>query len=159
LVDQMLMRLGRWLRLLGMDVANPGVADDRDLMIKARLENRVLITRDKRLADDCRTKGVECILIRSTSLLGQLNEMAETGVKMELNPLRCTICNGSLRVAVNGAGDRPHHERTWECPVCGKLYWSGSHWRRIEETLEQIRSQRLISQKIGVQDQDFSLKR
>jgi uncharacterized protein len=140
LVDQMLMRLGRWLRLVGMDVANPGLADDPELMIKARRENRILITRDKRLAENCRTAGVECILIQSTSLLGQLNEMADAGAKMKLNPQRCTVCNGPLR-AVRGAGDQSPYEQTWECEVCGKLYWAGSHWKRIEDTLKQIRSE------------------
>jgi uncharacterized protein with PIN domain len=138
----MLMRLGRWLRLVGMDVANPGVADDPELMIKARQENRVLITRDKRLAENCRTAGVECILIQSTSLLDQLNEMAEAGVKMELNPQRCTVCNGPLRGAVRCAGDQSPYERTWECLVCRKLYWAGSHWKKIEDTLKQIRSEK-----------------
>jgi uncharacterized protein with PIN domain len=138
----MLMRLGRWLRLVGMDVANPGVADDPDLMIKARLEERILITRDKRLAGDCRTAEVECILIESTSLLGQLDEMAKAGVRMELNPKRCTLCNGPLRVVVRDAGDKSLQERTWECEVCGKLYWAGSHWKRIEDTLKLIRSEK-----------------
>ena len=69
-----------------MDVANPGVADDPELMIKARQENRILITRDKRLAENCRTAGVECILIQSTSLLGQLNEMAEERRKNGVEP-------------------------------------------------------------------------
>ena len=146
LVDQMLMRLGRWLRLVGMDVANPGDDDDPELMIRARQENRILVTRDKRLAEDCRTTGVECILIKSTSILGQLDEMAEAGVKMELNPHRCTICNGPLRGAVRGkvrgAGDQSQQEGTWECLVCGKLYWTGSHWKRIEKTLKQIRREK-----------------
>ncbi len=142
MVDQMLMRLGRWLRLVGTDVANPGVADDPELVIRARQENRILITRDKRLAEVCRTAGVECILIQSTRLLGQLNEMAELGAKMELNPQRCTVCNGPLRGAVKCASDQFLHERTWECLVCGKLYWAGSHWKRIEDTLKQIRSEK-----------------
>jgi uncharacterized protein len=146
LVDQMLMRLGRWLRLAGMDVANPGDDDDPELMIRASQEKRILITRDKRLAENCRTAGVECLFIKSTSILVQLNEMAEAGVKMELNPRRCTICNGRLREAVRGtvrgAGDQSPHERTWECLVCGKLYWTGSHSKRIEGTLKQIRREK-----------------
>ena len=140
LVDQMLIRLGRWLRLVGMDVSNPGDDDDPELMIRARQENMVLVTRDKRLAENCRTAGVECILLQSTRHLGQLNEMAKKGVKMELDPQRCTVCNGPLR-AVRGADDQPLYDRTWECLVCGKLYWSGSHWKRIEDTLKQIRSE------------------
>jgi uncharacterized protein with PIN domain len=72
--------------------------------------------------------------------------MAEAGVKMELNPKRCTVCNGPLRAAirreVRGAGDQSQQEGTWECLVCGKLYWTGSHWKRIEKTLKQIRREK-----------------
>lgn len=125
-----------------MDVANPGVADDPQLMVRSMSENRVLITRDKRLAENCRAAGVEIILIKSTDLLVQLKEMAEAGVKMELNPRRCTVCNGPLQEAVRCDGERSLQERTWECLVCGKLYWAGSHWIRINETLKQIRSEK-----------------
>ena len=102
----MLMSLGRWLRLVGMDVANPGVADDPELMIKAKRENRVLVTRDKRLAENCLNRWSRMHSATTTSLLGQLNEMAKKGVKMELNPQRCTVCNGLLRLTVKGAGDK-----------------------------------------------------
>ncbi|MFQ6086405.1 MAG: Mut7-C RNAse domain-containing protein, partial [Candidatus Bathyarchaeia archaeon] len=27
----------------------------------------------------------------------------------------------------------------WECPGCGKVYWRGSHWRRIGKTLSQAK--------------------
>jgi uncharacterized protein with PIN domain len=55
LVDQMLMRLGRWLRLVGMDVANPEEANDMLLLLQAKREDRALITRDKRLATLCKS--------------------------------------------------------------------------------------------------------
>lgn len=141
-----------------MDVANPGVADDQQLMVRSMSENRVLITRDNRLAKDCRAAGAEFILIKSTKLLVQLNEMAEAGVKMELNPQRCTVCNGPLQEAVRCTGEQSLHERTWECLVCGKLYWAGSHWIRIDETLKQIRSGKSPIPKDKVPDQEFSLK-
>src|SRR5512137_1135752 len=63
LVDQMLLRLGRWLRLVGLDVANPEESEDRKLLHKAKKENRALITRDRSLAKMCKSAGVECILI------------------------------------------------------------------------------------------------
>ena len=45
----MLMRLGRWLRLLGQDVANPEGSSDDELLSQARKENRTIITRDREL--------------------------------------------------------------------------------------------------------------
>lgn len=140
----MLMSLGRWLRMLGTDTANPEGADDPKLLLRAKKEERVLLTRDRRLAIACKTAGVECILIESTSLQGQLKEIAKAGVKMELNPKRCTICNSPLRErgrreAEMQSSDQPSYEKTWECQGCGKLYWAGSHWNRIEDTLKKVR--------------------
>lgn len=135
------MRLGRWLRLVGMDVANPKEANDKTLLQKAKRENRVLITRDRRLAALCKTARVDCILINSNRLSDQMEEMACVGVKLQLNPRRCTICNGILRDAVRPTnGQFPVQEKIWECEDCKKLYWAGSHWKRIEETLEEIGS-------------------
>ena len=71
-----------------------------------------------------------------------MKEMARIGIKPQLNPQRCTICNGTLREAVkcldNENGHLPNIRRTWECEDCGKLYWAGSHWKKIEEILEKI---------------------
>ena len=134
LVDLMLMRLGRWLRLLGQDVANPeGISDDA-LLSQARKENRTIITRDKELYQSCRGAGVQCMLIRSSKISDQLMEMAKKGVPLQLDPKRCTICNSILR---DVESEPP---RKWECPVCKKLYWQGGHWEKMEQMLESIRS-------------------
>ncbi|MFB3765165.1 MAG: Mut7-C RNAse domain-containing protein [Methanotrichaceae archaeon] len=132
IVDQMLLRLGRWLRLLGQDVANPYGGDDKELLKRAKEENRTLITRDKRLADSCSSAGVNCILIRSAKLEEQLGEMARLGIPLDLNPSRCTICNSPLHKV------EPSEKEKWICKGCGKLYWQGSHWKRIEETLKNL---------------------
>lgn len=130
----MLLRLGRWLRLLGQDVANPDEDGDKELLKKALQENRTLITRDKRLADSCRSAGASCVLIRSDKLEEQLEEMANLGMILDLNPTRCTICNSPLRKA------EPSEKEIWVCEGCGKLYWHGSHWERIAERLLKLRS-------------------
>ena len=83
LVDLMLMRLGRWLRLLGQDVANPEGGSDSELLARAKRENRTIITRDKRLFQACRVAGVECVLIRSSKISDQLLEMAREGVPLQ----------------------------------------------------------------------------
>ncbi len=134
IVDEMLLRLGRWLRLLGQDVANPNGEDDKELLKRAKQENRTLITRDKRLAEFCSSAGASCVLIKSARLEGQLEEMAKLGIPLDLNPTRCTICNSPLRKV------EPSEKEMWICEGCGKLYWQGSHWKRIAETLKDLRS-------------------
>lgn len=130
----MLMRLGRWLRLLGQDVANPEGMSDDALLSQARKENRTIITRDRELYQSCRGAGVLCMLIRSSKISDQLMEMAKMGLPLQLDPKRCTICNSLLQEVESG------QPRKWECPVCGKLYWQGGHWEKMEQMLASIRS-------------------
>lgn len=132
----MLLRLGRWLRLMGQDVANPEGCSDDALLNQARKEKRTIITRDKRLFQACRSAGLECVLIRSSKISDQLLEMAAEGVPLQLHPQRCTLCNALLQVV------KSEQSMKWECPGCKKLYWQGGHWKKMERMLETIRSQR-----------------
>ena len=130
----MLMRLGRWLRLLGQDVANPeGISDDA-LLSQARKENRTIITRDRELYRSCRGAGVQCVLIRRPKFPISSRRWLRQVVALQLDPKRCTICNSILRKI------EPEPSRKWECPVCKKLYWQGGHWKKMEQMLESIRS-------------------
>jgi len=133
LVDLMLMRLGRWLRLLGQDVALPAGEKDGELLLKATKESRTIITRDKGLFWACPGAGVSCLLIRSSAISDQLQEVADAGVPLQLNPRRCTLCNGLLEeTEMNGI-------KRWQCRSCKKLYWEGGHWQKMESMLQSIR--------------------
>jgi uncharacterized protein len=130
----MLMRLGRWLRLMGQDMANPKESSDCELMRQAREESRTIITRDKRLFQACRSAGIKCVLIRSSQISDQLMEMSTKGVLLQLDPKRCTLCNSLLLEFESNSS------RKWQCPACKKLYWQGGHWEKMERMLESIRS-------------------
>jgi len=136
LVDLMLMRLGRWLRLLGQDVACPTGERDEELLCQAKEERRTIITRDKRLFLAAPGAGISCLLIRSSNIYDQLLEMAKAGVPLRLDPQRCTVCNGRLQEVKTLGIDR------WQCSACKKLYWEGGHWQKMENMLQAIRSQR-----------------
>jgi uncharacterized protein with PIN domain len=129
----MLLRLGRWLRLLGQDVANPRKTSDDDLLDQAKGEKRTLLTRDKRLAETCQSQAIEFVLIRSSHLPEQLLEMVQRGILLELNPQRCTLCNCPLQEV-----ESPER-RTWICTGCKRAYWKGGHWKNMEKMLESIR--------------------
>ena len=141
LVDLMLMRLGRWLRLLGQDVARPEGESDAELLLQAKNESRTIITRDKGLFLACPGAGVKCMLIRSSAISDQLLEMADAGVPLRLDPQRCTLCNGPLEeieISREGAASiESWPKRLWRCGQCQKLYWEGSHWKRIEMILNK----------------------
>ncbi len=136
LVDLMLMRLGRWLRLLGQDVANPEGSRDAQLLLQAKNDCRTIITRDKELFLACIGAGVKCVFIRQSAISDQLLEMADVGVTLRLDPQRCTLCNGPLQETEVSGGLR------WQCRACKKIYWEGGHWQKMESMLQAIRSQR-----------------
>jgi len=135
----MLMRLGRWLRLLGQDVAIPAGDSDGELLCQAKAERRTIITRDRGLFQAARGRGLSCLLIRSSKLPDQLAEMAQSGLPMRLDPKRCTMCNGPLdEVDEADEGEMPGRRR-WRCRCCRKIYWVGGHWKKVESMLEEIR--------------------
>jgi len=60
---------------------------------------------------------------------------------------RCIACNGSLKVVAKGdiidqleALTRIHYEEFRRCSECGKIYWSGSHFGKLEARLAVIRA-------------------
>jgi uncharacterized protein with PIN domain len=121
----MLERLARWLRVLGFDTAcatGPDVA----VMERAAAEGRHLLTRDRRLAAEA--QPLSAVLIRSDEPLEQLREvLGHFGLRVPDDLFRrCMLCNIPL---VDVPGD---HRR---CPSCGRVYWEGSHTRRMRAAL------------------------
>ena len=58
---------------------------------------------------------------------------------------RCNACNERLepvpRESVKGrvpAYVYGHHDRFSVCPVCGRYYWQGTHWRIMRREIERI---------------------
>jgi hypothetical protein len=139
----MLGRLARWLRLLGYDTAYENDAADHELARRARVEGRLLLTRDQQLSD---RRGLETLFIRSQELEQQLQEVREAlGPPANSSLSRCSICNVVLeRVAAEDVADRvpryvlKTHAGFRHCPCCGRVYWSGSHVETMDEQLEEF---------------------
>ncbi|HDD60613.1 MAG: hypothetical protein DRN35_04510 [Thermoplasmata archaeon] len=141
-VDSMLGKLARWLRILGFDTLYFRDVEDEELLKISEEGGRYLLTRDRELYHRASPRGV---LISEMGLDGQLKEvaLALSLYKYDL-PTRCPLCNTVLRRAeresVRGAvpeGTLEHYREYYICPGCGKIYWHGSHWggivRRAEE--------------------------
>lgn len=137
LVDAMLGRLARWLRLMGYDAESGGGLADHELARRARAEGRVLVTRDRVLAS---RRGLRTLLIRSQTLEEQLREVKEALGRPPGSPFtRCSVCNSVLEEA---APDRVAHlvppyvlrsqNKFRLCPSCDRIYWSGTHCQGID---------------------------
>ncbi len=143
LADCMLGRLAKWLRLLGYDTAYENDATDHELARRARVEGRILLTRDQQLSD---RRGLKTLFIRSQKLELQLQEVCEAlGPPADPSLSRCSICNVLLEsVAAEDVVDRvpryvlEAHADFRHCPCCGRVYWSGSHVDTMDEQLEEF---------------------
>ncbi|GLC25692.1 hypothetical protein rosag_22050 [Roseisolibacter agri] len=137
----MLARLARWLRALGHDVllAGPG-EPDAAVVRRAEAEGRWLLTRDRALAaDGARALGERRLLLRADAPLAQLLETRDAlGLRdLALTFTRCLLCNAPLDVLdAEGPCGGPRRR----CAACGRVYWEGSHTRRMRAALARALS-------------------
>jgi uncharacterized protein with PIN domain len=145
LCDEMLAGFCRWLRAAGHDaVMAPAGASDQAVFMLARAEGRTLLTRDHGLAGH---GGNEVVLLPER-LDDQARVLAaRLGLDwMEAPFTRCLVDNTELREATGAeAATLPKRAKALAgpfraCPACGRLYWPGSHVRRMLARLEHFQA-------------------
>jgi len=117
------------------------VEADDELLELTRQEDRRLVTGDRRLA----ARAEDAICIESRETRPQLAELAAAGIELALpaSPERCGACNGRLTRVDSGTetpteAPDPAQTTVWACRDCGQLFWKGSHWNRVADTLADI---------------------
>jgi hypothetical protein len=143
LVDAMCGTLATYLRMCGYDAVyalDEGIEADDELLALARSEDRLVVTRDRSLAE----RAPAAVLLGSRSVEGQLREVREAGLLLTLDePARCGACNGRLdRVAPDEStpdyAPAPREEAVWRCRDCGQYFWRGSHWDDVRRRLADL---------------------
>lgn len=142
----MLGTLARWLRILGLDVEYETDIDDAELVERANAEERIILTRDRRLVE--RRRARRWVLVRSDAIEEQLGQVIEElGLELPAEDLmgRCLDCNRSLEpIAAEAARSRvpPFVARTQErfrrCPDCNRVFWRATHVEGIERRLAAL---------------------
>ena len=144
LCDEMLVRLARLLRTAGYDtyLASGGQSDD-ELLALAREDNRVLLTRDKALARRAHPRAL-AVEGRGPDEEAQMVS-AHLPLDWSLAPFtRCVMDNTPLRDATDDDLARMPPEAAQmngpfrACPECGRVYWPGSHVKRMVARLESL---------------------
>ncbi|MEM4469791.1 MAG: Mut7-C RNAse domain-containing protein, partial [Desulfurococcaceae archaeon] len=142
IVDNMLGTVARWLRILGYDTVYDKKAEDWQVLRRAELEKRVIVTRDRALHNKAIKLGLKSILLWEDGMADRLAHVAVvTGIRLSVDfqRTRCPEDNTPLvKVDKEKVKEKVPlnvyklHGDFWECPRCGKVYWIGSHWRMIE---------------------------
>ena len=145
IADAMLGRLARWLRILGYDTVYEDDIGDAELVRRALDERRAILTRDRGLPEEWRVSDVT--VVESEDPLAQLREVAARLrlVKRARLFSRCSRCNTPLGEATTEevrerVPPRVVRERSrfLSCRGCGRVYWEGSHFRHMRDTLEKV---------------------
>jgi uncharacterized protein with PIN domain len=140
--DAMLGSLARKLRIFGFDTVYFREGPDSELLALAKAQGRVVLTSDQALAAGAKRRGVVALLVEGRSerkRLASLEEGAKLGsLFIKAGASRCALCNTPLeplkRLHVEAdlpAGVKSRHRVYHRCPECDKLYWKGSHWRKL----------------------------
>ncbi|MDK2974795.1 MAG: uncharacterized protein PWP08_1166 [Methanofollis sp.] len=142
----MLGTLTRYLRLMGYDTLSanalsPGnPREDTVLLSIAAADGRLLLTRDAELARRGRERAV---YLAPENPMEQVRYLAGMGlIVLSLRFDRCSLCNTPLRAArkreIESAAYAPAERQGllfYWCPICRRLYWEGSHTRRIRRQI------------------------
>ena len=138
-LDTHLGKLAAYLRMLGFDALYRNDYQDHELAAIAAAERRILLTRDAGLLKHgVVTHGY---YVRQTDARRQLIEVVQRfDLASRVEPFtRCLRCNEQLEPApeeklISGVppAARQRHREFRHCPGCGRLYWQGSHYRRMQ---------------------------
>lgn len=145
LCDHMVSRIGKWLRAAGYDTAIvKGAIPDREILVQALAEKRLLITRDRHFL---KMKEAAPILyyLKPNDLHTCLNELnRQIDINWLLDPFtRCLTCNTLLQTPNEDdliekvpLRIRQQKPQFWYCPSCHQYYWEGTHTQRMLRQLQ-----------------------
>jgi uncharacterized protein with PIN domain len=145
LLDCHLGRLTAHLRMLGFDCLYQNDFDDSNIAEIVHQEGRILLTRDRRLL--MRKVILHGYCLRSLDSLEQLTEVIQRFALInQIQPFhRCLRCNHPLEpVGKDTILNRlepltkQYFDEFHICPVCGQIYWKGSHYERMQKLIGQI---------------------
>jgi uncharacterized protein with PIN domain len=136
--------LARWLRATGYESHWRYGIDDVELLAEAQKISAFVLTTDSGLMERrvVREKIIPALWLSPTLKIHQQLAIVFRDLKLEMRGPRCMTCGGELKV-VNKEEWRekiPPKTYAWLdeyflCSRCGKLFWRGTHWRKIRERL------------------------
>lgn len=144
-LDVHLGKLAAYLRMVGFDAHYSNAASKHQLVDDSVTDVRILLTFDRALL--MRKEIRYGYIVRSRTPALQLAEVLDRfQLADRLRPFeKCMRCNGDLiAVAKEDVFARlpPNISETMNefhiCPSCGRIYWQGTHYRRMHAFIRQM---------------------
>lgn len=152
IVDHNAGKMAKWLRMAGFNASLFRGADDAAIVAAALAENRILLTRDRRIMKRrvIVSGRIQAILIESDQFQAQVHQVLSS-LRLDKSRFRpftyCLECNQRLEERNKEAlKDRvpPYvyltQEHFAECPACRRLYWQGTHWQAMNRGIAGLPS-------------------
>src|SRR5215212_8353446 len=158
LADAMLGSIARKLRIFGFDTFYNAQVNDDEILKIGMEQDRVILTADKELFKRIVKIGARGVLVSggASELEDLVHILRKSGIKsvgMDGIGSRCSVCNGSLEERTsdhvkknddNNVEDVvperviAYHNQFFQCTACGKIYWEGSHLKRITDLVRKL---------------------
>ena len=147
----MLGKLNRWIRIIGYETEYIKDAEDDDLINSAICSSSILLTSDQELYRNATIRGVDSFLVTGKNETERLAALAlRYNLLLTIDPQlsKCPLCGFSIKQVSKTDIESfvppttfKVYQSFWRCtnPACANIYWRGSHWKRIEQTLEATR--------------------
>lgn len=144
-LDGHLGRLAAYLRMVGFDVRWRNACGDEELARIAAEDHRILLTRDRGLLK--RRAVTHGYWMREVHPKRQLAEVLRRfDLARSVTPFqRCLRCNALLQpVRKELVAERlpprvrERQDEFVQCPSCERVYWRGSHRRRMEQLIAEV---------------------
>ncbi len=145
IVDCMLGKLAKWLKILGFDALFFSKIEDDELLTSARKEGRILLTKDTGLIQQA--KDVETLFLESEEWQDQVQQVLEHfNLREKVNPhTRCIDCNVVLKNLPKKNAKNLVSAFVFDkadsfalCPDCGRVFWRGTHFKDMEAKIQKI---------------------
>jgi len=133
---------------LGHDVKYSQLFTDKQLLLLAKKEERILLTRDRELHHRALIQKIRSLYVEGEieEKISTVSKIFKTKLKVNMKKTRCPKCNSLLKLKDRQEVSSKlykttliHHTDFWLCSNCDKIYWMGAHWRNIRKSLNKSR--------------------
>ncbi len=159
IADVMLGSLAKRLRFLGFDVLYDRTLNDNEIIRLSLEQGRVILTRDSGLA--ARPLAANHLFINRDRMSAQVEQVLSAFPASSRPLTRCSECNDVLaslqkRDAKDLVPPQVYeaHDEFLQCASCGRIYWKGSHVKRMNLPAGVKMNQPVRARRTGCSDDE-----